>query len=156
MLAARLSDTGEANITTPVAGMEYYNTDANQTRQYDGTGWVSPPGIVDSVDIAAQDTDIADTSFANATTPGLYRVSYYIQTTTADAGAGAITFHVAYTDDTAARMLTSSTHALTTNGVQQGTFIAKVAAGSLEYGVTSTGSYGTADYALSVTAERLR
>lgn len=156
MLAARLSDTGESNITTPVAGMEYYNTDRDRTRQYDGTGWVSPPGIVDTVDVTAQTSDIPDTSFANAGTPGLYRVSYYLQTTTADAGAGSVALHVSFTDDTTTRTLTSAAQALTaTTDVRQGTFVAKLASGDLEYGVANTGGYATAAYALTVTAERL-
>jgi hypothetical protein len=156
ILAPRLSTAGEDNITSPLAGMEYYNTDTKRTRQYDGDGWVSPPGIVDSVDVIGRMSDIADTTFANADTPALYRVSYYLQTTATDIGAGSVAFHVAFMDDTTARVLTSGSQPLSTTAiVQQGTFVAKVASGSLEYGVSNSGSYGSAAYDLSVTAERM-
>lgn len=112
--------------------------------------------ITDVKTLTAQVADIADTAFTNASTAGLYRVAYYLVTTTADVTAGTVQVNIKFTDDAAARTVSSTAVILTaTTGFTQGYVFARVNSGSLTYGVTHTGIFGTSQYALYATCERL-
>lgn len=119
---------------------------------YSGYSGVVP--IIASVSLTGQVADIVDTTLTS--TAGLYRVAYYILDTVADLTAGAVTLNIKYTDDAGARTLSTSPVILTAiTGFAQGEVIARLASGNLTYGVTHSGSFGTAQYALYLTAERL-
>ena len=118
--------------------------------------WVNNPGaITDTVSLTGQVADIADTAFSVAA-PGLFRVSYYLMDTTADATAGKVTLNIKYTDNSGAKVMTSFPVKLSdiTDFAGQ-SMIVRLNSGSITYGTTHTGSYGTSQYALYVTLERL-
>lgn len=109
-----------------------------------------------SIALTAQVLDITDTAFT-VNTAGLYRISYYMLDTTADALAGAVTLNIKFTDNAAARTISSSPVVLTaTTGFTQGEIIVRLASGNVTYGVTHTGIFGNAVYALYVTQEKLQ
>lgn len=113
------------------------------------------PVISDRISLINQTADIADTSFS-VSGVGLYRISYYILNTTADPTAGSITLNVKYTDNTTARIIASSPLALTTtSGLLQNSIIVRLASGTITYGITHTGIYGTAVYAIYLTSEQI-
>lgn len=115
-------------------------------------------GIVTTTDTEAlttKATDIADTALTT-TGAGLYRVSYYLLDTTADLTAGAVTLNIKFTDAATARTLSSAPVVLTaTTGFAQGQMVVQLASGGITYGVTHTGIFGTAVYALYLSLERL-
>lgn len=106
------------------------------------------------VRLTAQAADIADTPIIS--TAGLYRVEVYALDTTADLTAGAITVHIKFTDGSGSRDVAVGPVALTAlTGVASSTIFARLASGDLTYGVTHTGLFGSAAYALDITTERL-
>lgn len=114
-----------------------------------------PISTLTAVSATAQIADITDTALGT-TGNGLYRVSYYLLDTTADLTAGAVTLNIKFTDNAAARTISSAPVALTTlAGFTQGVVIARLNSGSLTYGVTHTGIFGSATYALYLSLERL-
>lgn len=138
-------------------------TDTRNFSFQDKTGTLAhlddiPTGTIsktDTVSSPAQGADIADTALS-VSAPGLFRISYYMLDTTADLTAGAVTLNIKFTDDVAARSVNSSPVVLTaTSGFTQGTIIANLQSGSLTYGVTHTGIFGSATYALYLTCEEL-
>ena len=109
-----------------------------------------------TVSLTAQAADITDTALTiNGT--GLYSVTYYILTTTADAAAGTVKLAIKYTDDSGAKEIDSNAVTLTaTTGFDAGGPITvRSNSGTVTYGTTHTGSYGTAQYALYITIEKL-
>lgn len=116
---------------------------------------LAAPLITDKISLTAQVADIADTAFAG-NTAGVYRLSYYILDTTADALAGAVTLNIKFTDNGAARTISTSPVVLSAlTGFAQGDIVVRLASGNITYGVTHTGIFGTADYALYLTLERI-
>lgn len=114
------------------------------------------PAIHDSETRTAQGADIADTNFANAGVAGLYRVSYYLVCSTADATAGPVTLNIKFNDGTAARTLSSAAVILTaTTGFAQGVIFARLGSGNITYGTTHTGAYNAGRYGLYMICERL-
>lgn len=112
-------------------------------------------GVVASVQLTNQSADIGSTNFANTSTAGLYRISYSLEDTTSDVTAGAVTLTIAYTATAGAITVPSSAQILTGVGLTQGTIFAQLASGSVSYSTAHTGLFGTAKYALYMTAERL-
>lgn len=120
----------------------------------DGLHAVDFAQILSPVRLAAQVADIADTTITS--TAGLYRVEVYALDTTADVLAGAITIHIKFADGSGSRDVTVGPVALTAlTGVVSATIFARLVSGNLTYGVTHTGLFGSAAYALDVTTERL-
>lgn len=113
------------------------------------------PSVKDTVSLINQTADKASTNFLNSSTIGLYRVSYVLLVTTADATAGAVTLSISWTDDASAFSVSSTALVLTALGRTSGEFIIRLNSGSIAYSTTHTGSYGTAVYALYMTLERL-
>lgn len=120
------------------------------------SGAFGVPLIKDVQSKIAQVADIADTNFVGGNVAGLYRVSYYLVDTTSDITAGAVTLNIKYTDIVGARTLSSTPVVLTaTTAITQGTLFIQLASGNVTYGVTHTGIFGTATFALYLTFERL-
>lgn len=112
--------------------------------------------VTDTVSLTAQVADITDTAFGGTSAPGIYRISVYALTTTADAAAGTITVNIKYTDNAAAQTVTVGPVTLVTLGAfAQSTIFVRLNSGSITYGVTHTGVFGTSQYALYSTCERL-
>ena len=157
LVTARMNSTQETALTA-VDGMDIYNTTLAARRARVNGSFQSLTTINDHpATFTAQTADIADTAFANVTAPGTYRVSVYLVDTTADLAAGAVTAHIKFTDNsTVAQDVAVGPVALTTAGAMaQSTIVVQLASGSLTYGTTHTGGFGTAAYDLTVVCERL-
>lgn len=115
------------------------------------------PGYV-AVNSTNQSADIGTTNFTGASAAGMYRVRYYLETTTADGTAGAVTLQINYGDDIGATNQTSAALnlAATTTRVS-GSFTFYQGSGTVNYQTTHTGTYGTipAKYALRMRLEYL-
>jgi ABC-type proline/glycine betaine transport system substrate-binding protein len=107
------------------------------------------------VALTAQTANITSTAFTGGATAGLYRVNYCLQCTTADAAAGTVTLTVSWTDGAGATSVASAALALTAVGRTSGIFYVQLASGSITYATANAGGYGTAQYALYETLERL-
>lgn len=113
------------------------------------------PTKIQTIVATGQTDDITDTAFTT-TGNGIYKLSFYILDTVADLTAGAVTLNFKFTDDGAARTISSSPVVLTaTTGYVHGDLTIRLASGSLTYGITHTGIYGTSAYALYIILERL-
>lgn len=113
--------------------------------------------VLTSVGLTAQAADISATSLSGSGTNGLYRISYYIVVTTADGAAGAITLTFASNDGTAARSQAAAAVNLTATNFLSGEFVTRVGNSTAPtYAISHTGSYGTAQYALYITSERIQ
>jgi hypothetical protein len=109
-----------------------------------------------TVSLTGQTADSADTALTiNGT--GLYSVTYYLLTTTADAAAGTVKLAIKYTDDSGAKEIDSNAVILTaTTGFDAGGPITvRTNSGTVTYGTTHTGIYGTSAYALYIAIEKL-
>lgn len=114
------------------------------------------PAIVDHVALTGQVANIASTNLSSAGTAGEYRISYYLLDTTADVLAGTLTVAFTWNDGVAAQTFTSATIALTTAGAfTQDTLRVHLGSGNIAYSATVTGIFGTSDYSLYITCERL-
>jgi hypothetical protein len=113
------------------------------------------PALVDDVALTGQTAIINSTNFTNASTAGLYRLNYYLLDTSADITAGTIQLSVAFTDNAGATTVTSSALPLTALGRTSGIFYIQLASGSVAYSTVLTGIFGTAQYALYMSLERL-
>lgn len=138
-------------------GVEVYSLDTNgKVNVYNGLSaeGMGHPVILDVLDLAGQGADITSTNFANCNTDGLYRISYSLLVTTADGAAGDITLTIGWTDGVGATTKTENL-VLTTTGRATGVIFVQLASGNITYAVAHTGDYGTSEYALYCTAERL-
>ncbi len=112
--------------------------------------------IASSISLTNQAADITDTAFT-VNTAGLYRIEFYVLTTTTDITAGAITLNIKYSDDATTRTISTAPITLAANtGFAQGEIVIRLASGNLTYGVTHSGIFGTAVYALYLTQEKLQ
>ncbi len=112
--------------------------------------------IVQTISATGQVADITSTNFTNAGSAGLYRLSYYLVDTTADATAGAVSLSITYTDAGGAKTVTSSAVILTaTTAYTQGVIYIQQTSGTLAYSTGHTGLLGAATYDLYITLERL-
>lgn len=121
-----------------------------------GTG-ITYDRVADTIALTNQSGDIAAANFANTVAPGTYRVSFYLEDTTADVAAGAVQLTVAFTDGNGATTKTSAAVALTGIGTvrDSGVFFVQLQSGNVTYAVAHTGIFGTAKYALYISFERL-
>ncbi len=143
---------------TPIRkiGSEEYKSNATHTHSYnDLKNKLTIPQITDQLSLTGKVADIADTAFSG-TTAGLYRLGFYLLDTVADATAGTVSLNIKFTDNAAARTISSAPVILTaTTGFGQGDIIIRLASGTITYGVTHTGIFGTATYACYLTLERI-
>ena len=119
-----------------------------------GTG-ITYNRISDTIALTNQGAAIGSTNFANSSTAGTYRLSYYLEDTTADATAGTIQLSVAFTDLAGATTVVSTALVLTALGRTSGVFFIKLASGSIAYSTILVGIFGTSKYALDMCLERL-
>ena len=109
---------------------------------------------------AAQTASIAATSIQTNVPgilpAGLYRVTYYLNVTTAGT-AGTVQLNLTYTDDAIAQTQHSASVSMTTLGnMAQGVFVFYTAgAVNVQYSTTVAGATGTPAYSLNLQAERL-
>lgn len=111
--------------------------------------------IVDSVALTGQVADITATNISSGNVAGRYRVSYYLEDTTADVLAGAVTVTFAFTDAAGSTTVASAPVALTALGRGSGSFFVQLSSGNITYAVTHTGIFSTSAFALYIIAERL-
>lgn len=111
--------------------------------------------VVTTVQLTGQTADVGSTNFTGTSTAGLYRVSYSLESTTADLTAGAVSVAIAFTSAAGATTITSIPRVLTGLGVTQDTVYVQLSSGSISYSTSHTGIFGTAAYALYMTVERL-
>lgn len=159
-----LTKTSGGNGTIAIAtdGTDYYSPAsltlapvATSGAYSDLTGVPTIPAILNQIVATGKNSDITDTALSTIGA-GLYRISYYILDTTADLTAGAVTLNIKYTDSGASRTVSASPVVLTaTTAFSQGTVTMQLASGSLTYGVSHSGIFGSATYALYLTLERI-
>ena len=113
------------------------------------------PAIVDSVPLTEQTAVIPATNMTNAGTAGLYRVSFYLDTRTTNAGAGTISLHILWNDGITARDLSAGAISLTATDYNQGVVFVYLASGSVQYQTTISGIFSGAVYDLYLNAERV-
>lgn len=106
-------------------------------------------GRMGKVDATNQGAAIASTNLTNGAKVGFYSVHYYLEVTTADAGATSVQFQIGYTDDIGATTQVGAVLALTATGRDKGEFQVYLASGELSY-QTNVVTIGTAKYALRV------
>jgi len=111
--------------------------------------------IVAYVGLTNQGADVS-ANFSNAGTAGFYRLSYYLECTTADATAGTVKSTITWTDDVGGTMRSSTALSLTSlDRILGAQFPIQLASGNIAYSTSHTGIYGTAKYALYYILERL-
>lgn len=120
------------------------------------TSWSSVLPTVTTVSLTGQTSDIGSTNFTGANVAGLYRVHYSLEDTASDITAGAVTLSIAYTADAGAISIPSAAQVLTGTGLTQGTIFVQLASGSISYSTSHTGLFGSAQYAVYMTVERLK
>lgn len=148
------TNTGDQNLA-PYALTSSLATVATTGSYNDLTNKPSIATLSSSISLVNQTADIADTAFS-VNTAGLYRIEFYLLDTTADITAGAVTLNIKYTDNAAARTISSSPVVLSAlTGFAQGEVVIRLASGTCTYGVTHTGAFGTSVYALYLTQEKL-
>jgi hypothetical protein len=135
-----------ANLTVTGKTVNYNNV---------ATEGYGTPAIVDDVALTTQSASIATTNFTNAGTAGTYRVNYYLEATTLNAGATSVLATFGYTDDAGATTTVSATLVLTALGRTSGVFYVRLASGNLTYATTLVDVTGLARYALYASVERL-
>jgi hypothetical protein len=138
--------TGSVNLATGVSGV--------LGTSHGGTG-VAYNRVADVPALTGQTADVGSTAFAGGATPGVYRVSWYLECTTADGAAGTVTAAIAFTDAVGATTVSSSALALTATGRTQGTAFIQLQSGTINYSTTHTGGYGSSQYALFLCLERM-
>ncbi len=142
-------------INTPLTASKIVLTDGSKMLISGTTALQVAAGLTSINNTVALTGQTADIAAANiATVAGLYRVSYSLQDTTADLTAGAVVLTISYTDGAGATTSTA-TQVLTGTGRQSGDVYIQLASGNATYAITHTGLFGTANYALYITTERL-
>lgn len=114
------------------------------------------PLITEIENLTGKTTDITTT--AMNTTPGLNRISYILQSTTADVLAGAVTLTIAWTDVNGSRTLVVGPLALTALGSTPATSsvaFLQVQSGNVTFAVSHTGIFSNAVYAVRLILEKL-
>lgn len=112
---------------------------------------------IGSVDLAAQNASIGAANLIASAPPGLYRISYYIHTTTAGS-AGTVLLTLAWNDGVAQTFLTSALTlaAVVAGTIMSGTVVVKSASGqAITYATTVAGVIGSPAYALGIRIERI-
>jgi hypothetical protein len=141
---------GWVDIKGPAGNVGIANI--NTQRFQDASGVL--PLIGAEVNATAQTADIASTD-TGVLAGRFYRVNYSLCTTTADALAGTATVTFTYTDDVGSTSTAATALTLTLTGKRTGSFVTYLASGTLNYAVSHTGSFGSAQYALRVRVDTL-
>ncbi len=138
--------TGKVNVSTKLGS-------------YNGDSTVSN-GVASEVatsDLTAQSGSIASTNLYTPVADGMFRVSYYLETTMVGT-AGTVTISITWTDDAKAETFTSNLLSLTAlgalTGANQATFWAKTTA-AIAYSTSVSGAAGSPRYAVHVKVERM-
>lgn len=153
---AQFSAIATADEPAVASPQVWFNSDTKTYRGRIDPNTVTFVTVIDAVSLPGQTADVGDTNFAGTGTTGLYRIEVYLVDTAADLTAGAITAHIKFNDGSAAHDVTVGPVVLTTLGAfAQATIFARRASANITYGVTHTGIFGTATYAVYATAERL-
>ena len=89
---------------------------------------------------------------------GLYRISYYLVTTTAGTAGDTATVTISWRDDKQSQSQAGSAVSLSTNGAfQAGNIVIQSASGTdIDYGVSVSAVVGSPKYSFYATAERLQ
>ena len=148
-----------SNIATGTAPIAVTSTTVNtnlNADMVDNLHSTDLPIIKQNVQLTAQVAAIGSTNISGTNTTGLYRVSYYLEDTTADITAGTIMVTIGWTDDAGATTTSSVALPLTAVGRTSGILYVRVlGTGSIQYSTTLVGIIGTSQYALFITAEKL-
>lgn len=113
---------------------------------------------ISSPDLTAQTASIGATNLMASAPAGLYRISYYLHTTTAGS-AGTVLLTLAWNDGVASQAFLTS--ALTLAAVVAGTFasgqiiVKSASAQAITYATTVAGVVGSPAYALGIRIERI-
>lgn len=121
----------------------------------DGNGLV---GVVKKISLAAQSATIGDTTLFTPSVAGLYRLTVYLEVTTAGS-AGNLTVQAKYSDENGAQAvnaLTATNLVLTGTGFATGIVIIRsVSSVAIKYNVAVNGLAGSLKFNLNGTLERL-
>lgn len=91
-------------------------------------------GYLGKVDETGKTAAIGSTNLTNGALSGIYQINYYLECTTANAGASSVTFQVNYTDSVGATNHVGSTALVcTATGHAVGSITVYVASGELSY-----------------------
>lgn len=111
--------------------------------------------LSDYLTMSGVGASIAATDISGSDTAGLYKITYYLQVTTADAGATSVSATIAWNDGVA-RSVTSAILALTATNYTEGSLFVKTdGSQSIKYSTTVV-TIGTAVYSLDVTIEKVQ
>ena len=111
--------------------------------------------LTDALSLVTQTTSIAATDIAGTETEGLYKLTYYLQVTTADALATSVSATIAW-NDASARSNTSAVILLNATNFTQGTlFIKTDGSQAIKYSTTVV-TIGNARYALDISVEKIK
>jgi hypothetical protein len=125
----------------------------------DNTG-ATTANLMSKLALTAQAAAIAATNITDTCPAGLYRVTYYLETTTAQVGDGTIAFKIAYTDRVGATTQTTAATlslAATTTGTTalSGSFVFYMASGNCQYSTVLTGAQTNSRYSVDARCEYL-
>lgn len=109
----------------------------------------------ETVTLTGQSAIVGSTNFQGESSPGLYRLSYYLETTTGAGGAGTIQLSVSFTDAAGATTVVSTAVSLAAIGRTSGVVAVQLQSGSIAYSTILTGIFGASKYALYLCLERL-
>lgn len=136
-------------------GAQSYLTGKFTTYNGVATEGFGVPAILDEASATAQSAAISDTNFTNCGTAGLYRIQYYLFTSTAS-GTATAKANIKFNDGTAARTVSSSAVSLaSTANFAQDAVVARLGSGSVTYGVSTSGTVGSGRFSFYATCERL-
>jgi hypothetical protein len=134
----------------------YDEVEAIETFLIGSVGSQSVTQVVASVNLTGQGADITQMELDNTDAVGLYRISMYLVTTTADAAAGAVLASITWTDLAQEQTLVNSANLTILGDVGEDlSMVLHSDGGAITYTVSHSGSYGTAQYALYIAIERL-
>ncbi|MGH9421757.1 MAG: hypothetical protein ACRD3J_17395 [Thermoanaerobaculia bacterium] len=152
----RLEHTADANAE---GDTWYFSSDSSKAVYKDSGGDVHPlyglPTNTDSRSLTVQSADIGAMDLAD-TGPGLYRLSYYVVDTAADATAGTISLGVDFADDSGSQTISAGPVSLSTLGIKaQGDTTIQLASGHIAFSISHSGTFGMAAYSLYLALERV-
>lgn len=138
-----------ASLTTEITSGKFTKVAGGSTV---ADGVVSTP---DTIVWTAQTASLASQNFANTATGHLYRVSYYLHTTTT--GTGTVLVTLSWNDGTAktSASATADLTSTTNTGLATGSQIIYVSSGTPSWTTTVAGGGSTEQYALRMVLERL-
>ena len=115
-------------------------------------------GLVTTVILTGQGADIAQTGISNTTTPGMYRINFYLHATAVNVAADDITLKFYWFDGagTSEKYYSPGVLPLMIYGqtTAQDSIVAYKTTGAISYSVTG-GNYSTATYALYIVVEQI-